>query len=163
LHLSPGAYYNLHNPQIYETLNELVDEYTKTPPYYEQVGIQKVISLLTILARSVNKEEKVLLPEINRIIFDNPNIKNPELAEHYHISQSTLLRYFKMKYNMTLTEYKQSATISRAKDLLTKTAESTVSIANLLGFDDVYNFYHFFKRYTGLTPSEYRKKHTYID
>ena len=163
LHLSPGPYCNLHNPKIYETLNELVDEYIKTPPYYEQVGIEKVISLLTILARSFNKEEKVLLPEINRLLFDNPNIKNAELADHYHISPSTLLRYFKMKYNMTLSEYKQSVIISRAKDLLTKTAETTVSIANLLGFEDVYNFYHFFKRYTGLTPSQYRQKHTFND
>ena len=159
LHLTPGAYSNLHNPKIYETLNEIIDEYTKTPPYYEQVGIQKVIHLLTLLARSHNKEEKVLLPEINKIIFDNPNISNTEIAELYHISQSTLLRYFKIKYNMTLTEYRQSVIISRAKDLLRNTPDTTVTISTLLGFDDVYNFYHFFKRYTGITPSEYRKKH----
>ena len=159
LYLSPGAYCNLYNPKIYETLNKLIDEYTKTPPYYEQVGIQKVIQLLTLLARSYNKEEKVLLPEINKIIFDNPNIKNSELAELYHISQSTLLRSFKKKFKMTLTEYRQSALINRAKDLLKNTTDTTVTIAALLEFDDVYNFYHFFKRYTGLTPSEFRKKH----
>lgn len=159
LHLSPGAYPNLHNPQIYETLKELIDEYTKTPPYYEQVGIQKVITLLTLLARSSNKAEKTLLPEINKIIFDNPNIKNSELADRYNISPSTLSRYFKMKYNMTLSEYRQSIIINRAKDLLRQSSETTVYIATLLGFDSIYNFYHFFKRYTGLTPSEYRNKH----
>lgn len=157
LHLSPGAYRNLHNPKIYETLTELIDEYTKTPLYYEQVGVQKVIMLLTLLARAYNKEEKVLLPEINKIIFDNPNVTNPELAERYHISQSTLLRYFKMKYKITLSEYKQAIIINRAKDLLKNTMETTVTIATLLGFDDVYNFYHFFKRYTGITASEYRR------
>ena len=159
LHLSPGAYRNLHNPKIYETLSELIDEYTKTPLYYEQVGIQKVITILTLLARSHNKEAKVLLPEINKIIFDNPNITNSELADCYHISQSTLLRYFKTKYKITLSEYKQSIIINRAKDLLKNTMETTVTIATLLGFDDVYNFYHFFKRYTGVTASEYRRNH----
>lgn len=159
LRLTPGAYCNLHNPKIYETLHELIDEYTKTPPYYEQIGIQKVITLLTLLARTYNKEDKVLLPEINKVIFDNPNITNSELAERYHISQSTLLRYFKIKYKITLSEYKQSVIINRAKDLLKNTTETTISIATLLGFDDVYNFYHFFKRYTGVTASEYRKNH----
>ena len=159
LHLSPGAYCNLYNPKIYEILNELIEEYTKTPPYYEQIGIQKVIQLLTLLARSYNKEEKVLLPEINKIIFDNPNIGNSDLANLYHISQSTLLRYFKKKYKITLSEYRQSVVVNRAKALLRNTTDTTTTIATILGFNDIYNFYHFFKRYVGMTPSEYRKKH----
>ncbi len=159
LHLLPGAYCNLHNPKIYETLSEIVDEYSKTLPYYEQAGIQKTIQLLTLLARSCNKKEKVLLPEVNKIIYDNPNITKSEIADLYHVSQSSLSRYFKIKYKMTLTEYRQSVIISRAKELLRNTSDTTATIATLLGFDDVYNFYHFFKRHTGITTREYRKKH----
>ena len=45
-----------------------------------------------------------------------------------------------------------------AKEYLQTTALSTEDIAELLGFSDVANFRHTFRRLTGLTPRQFRAK-----
>ena len=80
-----------------------------------------------------------------------------ELAEHLHISPSHLSRTFKKNCRQSLTDYINNERIAKAKEYLETTDRLTYEIAELIGYKDATYFSSIFKKYTGLTPTEYRQ------
>ena len=69
-----------------------------------------------------------------------------------------LFRIFKATTGKTIMEYYLSLKIERAKQLLRENELSVKEIAVLLAFSEANYFTKTFKRFTGLTPSAYRKR-----
>jgi AraC-like DNA-binding protein len=59
--------------------------------------------------------------------------------------------------NLTASEVLAGYIIKEAKRLLFYTSNSISEIAFQLGFSDKSNFSKYFKRYSGVTPSEFKK------
>lgn len=81
------------------------------------------------------------------------------LAKICGINYSYLERLFKEKYNTSPKKYIIKLKINFACNMLESNAYSIREIAEELGFSDLYFFSRQFKTYTGLSPTEYRKKH----
>ncbi|WMT43155.1 helix-turn-helix transcriptional regulator [Paenibacillus sp. D2_2] len=58
--------------------------------------------------------------------------------------------------SMTVTEYIQRQKIEEAKKLLTFSDSSPLQTASLLNFHDQSHFTKVFKKYTGVTPRQYK-------
>ncbi|MEV5981427.1 helix-turn-helix transcriptional regulator [Streptomyces sp. NPDC052114] len=56
------------------------------------------------------------------------------------------------------TEYIQAARTAKARELLELTNEPVAQISHSVGYLDVSNFRRLFRRATGVTPSEYRRR-----
>lgn len=101
-----------------------------------------------------------MLPALNSI---SENLNNSEeltletLAGKCFISTATLRRYFYEFTDMSPQQFIASARISHAKYLLSNTDNSITEISNAVGFESISCFTRAFKRYCGVTPSEYRK------
>ena len=67
-------------------------------------------------------------------------------------------RVFKAKTGMRPMEYLAKKRIAEAKLLLLNTGESIGYIAASVGYSDQNYFGMVFKKYEGITPSEYRKQ-----
>lgn len=80
-----------------------------------------------------------------------------ELAKELRISERTLSELFKKETGMTVREYLSELRIKNAKRLLNTTKISVKELAFSLGFENQYYFSNFFKRKTGVSPTEYRK------
>ena len=114
-----------------------------------------------------NKDEKQTSPSafpINEIIeyLDNnftEKITLEELAFLFRTNRSTLCKEFRRATNKSLGEYLADKKIQTAKKLLSQKERSITQIADMLNFDSVPYFCEFFKRKTGVTPSEYRQRH----
>lgn len=78
------------------------------------------------------------------------------LAQHCHTSQRTLLRRFQATLGMSPVQYVQQLRVERAKALLESTQLSLESITGRCGYQDVSTLSKVFKRWTQLTPREYR-------
>lgn len=63
----------------------------------------------------------------------------------------------KKETGKTAKEFIQLTLLSTAKELLLDPLRSISQIANILGFEYPQHFMRFFKRYAGITPSEFRK------
>jgi AraC family transcriptional regulator of adaptative response / methylphosphotriester-DNA alkyltransferase methyltransferase len=74
------------------------------------------------------------------------------------ISQNHLIHLFRQQYHMTPVEYITTLRVEKARQMLRHTDTKIVTIALLCGFGSLSNFYGFFKKQIGLTPSEYRKQ-----
>ena len=81
----------------------------------------------------------------------------PELAEKLGYSESYLSKKFKKETGKTLSEYITEERIRAAKTQLVAASEDLQTIGVQLGFASQSYFGAIFKRYTGMSPGEYRE------
>ena len=81
-----------------------------------------------------------------------------EVAQFVGLSQNYLCNLFSREMGISLHNYIQKEKVTRACNLL-KFSDRTVSdIAAYMGFQTQSNFSSVFRKWTGMTPSEYREK-----
>ena len=81
-----------------------------------------------------------------------------ELAEHVGLSVSYLSKLFKAETGMALSEYITEIKIEKAKNMLQYSDLKTIDIANYFAFSSQSHFIQVFRKFTGITPYQYRKQ-----
>lgn len=91
-------------------------------------------------------------------ISDNfsSNITLDDVAHHVHLNPAYFSTIFKQSCGSSFKEYLNMVRIEESKRLLANTDYSVVDIAVATGFMDQSYFSKVFKKYTGLTPKQYR-------
>ena len=82
-----------------------------------------------------------------------------EIAEYLGIERTSFSKIFKRKVGLTAIEYIGNCQIDKALELIRTTGISFTEISNVCGICDPYYFTKLIKKRTGMTPSQYRKKH----
>lgn len=80
------------------------------------------------------------------------------LADHVGLTPAYLSNLFKKETGITVGQYLLDMRIGRAKYLMKDPQKKIYEIADQVGYEDVDYFARVFKRATGMTPSEYRRK-----
>lgn len=80
-----------------------------------------------------------------------------ELAHHVKRNASYLITSFKKQYGLAPLEFMHRTRITKAEELLLTTDATIEAIAEELGYCDGAYFNRIFKKWTGTTPSAYRK------
>lgn len=80
------------------------------------------------------------------------------LAEQVGLGSRTFKRRFKLATGENPSNYLQRIRVELAKGKLEKTTDSINNIIWSVGYEDISSFRQLFKRFTGLTPKEYRQK-----
>lgn len=124
-----------------------------------------LLDLLSEIARLIHGDSnnsKIitrLSPALNTINTNyQKDLKIDNLAELCLMSKYHFIRSFKSLTGLTPYVYLTNVRITAAKDLLKSTNIKISNIANSVGIPDQLYFSKLFKKHTGLTPSEYRKK-----
>ena len=81
------------------------------------------------------------------------------LADAVHVDKSYLLRTFKKMKGTTLLAFHNQLRCEAAKELLTQPELPIAHIASSVGFVSPAHFSQIFKKYTGTSPSDYRKEY----
>lgn len=100
-----------------------------------------------------------LIPSIMQymeINYVHTNIQ--DIADHFGFNASYLGQMFKKSTGSTLVDALIQVRISKAKKLLTSSSLSVELISERVGYTDTTYFIRIFKRLTGFTPLQYRKK-----
>jgi YesN/AraC family two-component response regulator len=87
------------------------------------------------------------------------NIRLKYIADRVNLSSYYFSRLFKKEVGVNLSQYILHKRLEVAKGMLEETDQSIVDISVSVGFQEHNYFGKIFKRFTGATPSEYRKKH----
>lgn len=82
------------------------------------------------------------------------------VAAYAGYSRYHFVRAFKAVYGQTPGQYLSRRRIERAEELLRTADLSVTEICMLVGFTSLGTFSTSFKKQTGLSPSEYRDRHT---
>ncbi len=89
-----------------------------------------------------------------------PGLSLGLVAEASGMSQAHFSRTFKREMGVSFIEYVTRQRIARAKTLLDTPGTKTWEIAERVGYQEYSHFAKVFRKYTGLTPSEFRKRGT---
>ena len=89
--------------------------------------------------------------------FLSKNISCEYLAAICNISYSYLQRLFNEKYGVPPKKYIIQLKINYACDLLKNSNCKIAETAEMVGFEDLYFFSRQFKKYVGLSPTEYKR------
>lgn len=106
---------------------------------------------------------KIVDPIVEEVVFYietnfSSQILIEELAQKYSISHRALSKKFQKSIGMSPKGFLMKTIIEYAKENLLSTDYSISQICSLCGFDNFAFFTSYFKKYTGITPTEFRRK-----
>lgn len=90
--------------------------------------------------------------------FSDPELSLNRAAEQVFISPVYLSMLFKRELGVTFVDYVTATRLEQAKKHLQGGRSKNYEVAAMVGYNDPQYFSNCFKKYTGMTPSEYRAK-----
>ena len=126
----------------------------------DHIFIQKGLDIF--LSRIRSGQALAVHATVNRFLESvfNPDGRIKTLTLYAHeagISENYLSRLVKQYTGRSVGAWIDIVRTIRAKKLLTDSSISIIDVATAVGLDDQAYFSRFFKRQTGMTPSEFRK------
>ncbi|MFY4674994.1 helix-turn-helix domain-containing protein [Bacillus anthracis] len=100
------------------------------------------------------------LDYISKNIYNKINLSI--VAKSTKLNASYLSSLFKKEVGISLSEHIQKERVEEAKKLLTLTTYTLVDICTWLNFNDQSYFTKVFKKFTNMTPRQYREKYTVL-
>lgn len=86
------------------------------------------------------------------------DISIPQIAESVALNPVYLNKLFKLSTGKTLSDYLNLHRIEVAKTFLAETELSLNAISERVGYNDVRSLLRYFKKYNGISPTEYRQQ-----
>lgn len=130
--------------------------------FFALVGILNPIIIeglnnLNTRIRSISRSQQ----HVNEIIaYINRHLTSPlslkSIADEFHMNKDYLGRLFKSHTHATIGHYIAMQRISLAQSLLSE-GHTVNEVQEALGFTSYAYFFKFFKKMTGISPSQYRK------
>ncbi len=85
------------------------------------------------------------------------DISIPQIAESVALNPVYLNKLFKLSTGKTLSDYLNLYRIQIAKQFLAQTSLPLNAISENVGYNDVRSLLRYFKKYNGISPTEYRQ------
>lgn len=152
-------------PQIQETVEKMVKEYSYFEPARAPLIVSYFSELLVYMAQSYKKMELTSQKtgskgqEIVAYIRTHYlSVTRSELCECSHYSPAHLSSIIKQETGKTFKELVLGYKMESACNLLKSTSFSVEKISEILNYKDAYYLSKVFKAEMKMTPSEYRKK-----
>lgn len=123
----------------------------------EPVFSHYCMDILYLTIEGVGENSKISFAKNHIEQNYNKDIRIDELAKQMGYSTPHLINKFKACYGITPKAFLSQVRILKAKELLLSTDRLSKEVAYILGFLDELYFIRFFKKYTGLTPKQFRE------
>lgn len=146
-----------------DNIKEIIDDYSINKKF----SLLGVSILLTLLAKTRYLADKFsskstasrIQPALDYMQenFASPALKIEEYAKMCFISPITLIKYFNKHTKMSPLQYFTSIKITNAQTQLVNSYKPISEIAESLSYVDPLYFCRVFKKFTGISPSAYRK------
>ena len=157
-------------PLIALLVESIINELENEQLYHHKIVEQIVATIIIVVARNIalklpknikeNTGETVLeiLNYIQQNIFDPKMLKSQIMSAHFGISNDYLGKYFKKQVGETLQGYISNYKLRLIETRLLHSDMRINEIAYELNYSDDSHLNKAFKKFKGISPSEYRKK-----
>lgn len=151
------------SPRMGRVLRRVMEVFDRGEDPLHVVNLRNLLLrfLLDVLEASRHSRQEVseAIRAVQAVIAENLDERLPvaRLARAAHLSQSRFKARFKDEVGIPPADYAMRQRVERAKHLLRHGGIPIIEVALQLGFSSTQYFATAFKRYTGETPSEYRR------
>ena len=107
-----------------------------------------------------NSQSALIMAHVRRYLEDNYmfDLSLDSVSEILHISPAYLSAQFKKYQKMNFLDCLTELRINAARELLKDPFRSSAEVASMVGYEDASYFARAFKKRTGETPTQYRKR-----
>ena len=154
------------NNSFKKILDDLIEMGTKEITPFKKIKIYSIATqiLLEIEKFSNSKGAESPTKDIAKIVkYINDNLSEDlfieDLAKKLNLSISRFINKLKNELGTTPSDFIQRQRIEKSKHFIQNTSLSFTEIAFKLHFPSSQHFSTIFKKYTGVTPSSFRKSH----
>ncbi|MBB6734638.1 AraC family transcriptional regulator [Cohnella zeiphila] len=144
------------------SVHQLLDRYRTLEDF--QIWLEDVVRTLaegTDAPKSLSRKEEIVA-EIKEYVdnhLHDEQLSVEQIAGNFSYSVSYVRQLFKEIENVSLSDYVLRQRIERVKEKLVSTSLSVLEIAGQCGFLSKGHFFSSFKKFTDLTPKQYREIH----
>jgi len=147
----------------------LICENENRNPNHHEVITQLINTTITIAARNItllnvsglistpSKDSVSLLNYIHENIYSPERLRAETIADQFNISVTYISEYFKKHTGESLQHYITQYKIKLVETRLLYTQMRLIEICDEFGFTDLSHMNKTFKKYKGVSPTEYRK------
>lgn len=144
------------------SIHQLLERYGTLSEFQAWLeGIVTTLASETEAPKSPSRKEEIVL-EIKEYVdshLQDAQLSVDQVADNFSFSASYIRQLFKEIMNMSLSEYILQERIERVKEKLVSSQLSVLEIADQCGFLSKGHFFSAFKKFTNLTPKQYRESH----
>ena len=149
---------------VRRTQRQIIELITRRPRAFEwqvHLLVTQILGVLLKVRRVLSEPSRPVPPPVTRVltaVSANPtrNWKARELARIARVSYSQLRAHFKQVQGETLKTFLIRTRLEQARLLLCDPRLTIKEVASQLDFSSEYYFSHFFRKTTGMRPSEFR-------
>lgn len=140
--------------------NELINQICTCGTLYEIIGLLENQFILFCDYVKKSSEVRIIEKVLNYIdIHYNEDLKLEKIADLFGYNPAYLGRLLNYRIGTNFKLYIERKRLDKAKDMLSHTDIKIPEICNLIGYQNVEYFYRKFKKYTNLTPGNYKAHH----
>lgn len=141
-----------------DCFSELLDPFSHCTAV-EQVFTQTLVEKALLYQQQFRLKNNQFIEAAKNYIKSHymEQITLQDVAEYTHLTYSYLSELFKEKTSMTFSDYLTKTRLQAAKKLLAVPHMKIYEIADQTGYLDSTSFTRAFKKYAGISPSEYRR------
>jgi two-component system, response regulator YesN len=148
---------------IYEvfSVNELTDAGAQRSSQQSMAWALKMVSRMGQALAERQRDSSAVIAKVQSYILDHLHLEltRDEIAKSVYRNPAYLSRLFRKETGFSLSDYIAQQRIERAKRYLIDTNDKVSNIAEGVGYVHFSYFAKLFKKMTGLSPQEFRKKH----
>ncbi|WP_192347787.1 AraC family transcriptional regulator [Algoriphagus sp. Y33] len=157
--------------KLLNLLSVLESEYdNKQSPYYEIVRDSLMRTILIILARKLRQSDEAgqilsysdsvesILLYVKKNIYSPSKLRIEVLAEKFNMAPNYISIFFKKQVGESIKQYITNYKFGLIEARLTYSKLTLSEIAHEFSFTDESHFCRQFKKYCGVTPTEFRKR-----
>lgn len=156
------------NEEIQAHIHSIIREHCEEKPFYEQMIVSNLVLLFGEFARiqkqQADSESTQLaaegkLPDILRYMKLNyAAVTLQSAAAHFNYSEAYFSRLIKKQTGKSFTEILSGIRFGTACNYLKNSSLTAEKISEIIGYQNVGNFFRAFKRIYGVSPSDFRRQ-----
>lgn len=150
----PGAIDEKVYMDLYKRINQM--------PYLDDIIQEFTYFMDGVLEKLELKAENDIVRAVKRYVHEHlsEDLRVIEVSRKLGINADYMSHVFRQETGIRYIDYVNHVRIEKARDLLKGSRNKIYEIGELSGFENTNYFIKVFKRFTGMTPSDWRKSET---